>query len=193
METLLKRLEDIDVSKYNVRREQYATIFPLNIMPRETIYSVYLEAQKRAMQAGIAFLSWVPSQRLVVRQLRPEDLGLPGPDWRFKVRQGRSGLVSYRLRRDQAIVVYGFYNQSQSPKVFQLEVMKGDERRLIVVLQDLYTKGYDPIGILAEFEVFRPGEEIRVVGLSLGDGDEELGIMGYVVEPEGRIRRTNVP
>jgi hypothetical protein len=193
MDRDLRRLEDIDVSNYNVRREQYAVIFPLTVMPRESVYSVYLEAQKRAMQAGIAFLGWVPTGRLIVRQLRPQDLGLPGPDWRFKVRAGRVELLSYRLRRDQALVIFGFYNQSQSPKVFQLEVMKGDERRLIVVLQDLYTKGYDPIGILAEFEVFRPGEEIRVVGLSLGDGDEELGIMGYVVEPEGRIRRTNVP
>ncbi|AMD30840.1 MAG: hypothetical protein RXN88_04205 [Acidilobus sp.] len=193
MDRDLRRLEDIDVSNYNVRREQYAVIFPLTVMPRESVYSVYLEAQKRAMQAGIAFLGWVPTGKLIVRQLRPQDLGLPGPDWRFKVRAGRVELLSYRLRRDQALVIFGFYNQSQSPKVFQLEVMKGDERRLIVVLQDLYTKGYDPIGILAEFEVFRPGEEIRVVGLSLGDGDEELGIMGYVVEPEGRIRRTNVP
>jgi hypothetical protein len=193
MDRDLRRLEDIDVSNYNVRREQYAVIFPLTVMPRESVYSVYLEAQKRAMQAGIAFLGWVPTGKLIVRQLRPQDLGLPGPDWRFKVKAGRVELLSYRLRRDQALVIFGFYNQSQSPKVFQLEVMKGDERRLIVVLQDLYTKGYDPIGILAEFEVFRPGEEIRVVGLSLGDGDEELGIMGYVVEPEGRIRRTNVP
>jgi len=193
MDRDLRRLEDIDFSNYNVRREQYAVIFPLTVMPRESVYSVYLEAQKRAMQAGIAFLGWVPTGKLIVRQLRPQDLGLPGPDWRFKVRAGRVELLSYRLRRDQALVIFGFYNQSQSPKVFQLEVMKGDERRLIVVLQDLYTKGYDPIGILAEFEVFRPGEEIRVVGLSLGDGDEELGIMGYVVEPEGRIRRTNVP
>lgn len=193
MDRDLRRLEDIDVSNYNVRREQYAVIFPLTVMPRESVYSVYLEAQKRAMQAGIAFLGWVPTGKLIVRQLRPQDLGLPGPDWRFKVRAGRVELLSYRLRRDQALVIFGFYNQSQSPKVFQLEVMKGDERRLIVVLQDLYTKGYDPIGILAEFEVFRPGEEIRVVGLSLGDGDEELGIMGYVAEPEGRIRRTNVP
>jgi hypothetical protein len=193
MDRDLRRLEDIDVSNYNVRREQYAVIFPLTVMPRESVYSVYLEAQKRAMQAGIAFLGWVPTGKLIVRQLRPQDLGLPGPDWRFKVRAGRVELLSYRLRRDQALVIFGFYNQSQSPKVFQLEVMKGDERRLIVVLQDLYTKGYDPIGILAEFEVFRPGEEIRVVGLSLGDGDEELGIMGYVVEPEGKIRRTNVP
>jgi len=193
MDRDLRRLEDIDVSNYNVRREQYAVIFPLTVMPRESVYSVYLEAQKRAMQAGIAFLGWVPTGKLIVRQLRPQDLGLPGPDWRFKVRAGRVELLSYRLRRDQALVIFGFYNQSQSPKVFQLEVMKGDERRLIAVLQDLYTKGYDPIGILAEFEVFRPGEEIRVVGLSLGDGDEELGIMGYVVEPEGRIRRTNVP
>ncbi len=193
MDRDLRRLEDIDVSNYNVRREQYAVIFPLTVMPRESVYSVYLEAQKRAMQAGIAFLGWVPTGKLIVRQLRPQDLGLPGPDWRFKVRAGRVELLSYRLRRDQALVIFGFYNQSQSPKVFQLEVMKGDERRLIIVLQDLYTKGYDPIGILAEFEVFRPGEEIRVVGLSLGDGDEELGIMGYVVEPEGRIRRTNVP
>jgi len=79
MDRDLRRLEDIDVSNYNVRREQYAVIFPLTVMPRESVYSVYLEAQKRAMQAGIAFLGWVPTGKLIVRQLRPQDLGLPGP------------------------------------------------------------------------------------------------------------------
>jgi len=45
-------LEDIDVSGLGVEQRQYALIYPASIMPRETVYSVYLEARKRAIQAA---------------------------------------------------------------------------------------------------------------------------------------------
>lgn len=192
MEDSFRRLEDIDISKYNIRQEQYAVIYPITVMPRESVYSVYLEAQKRAMQAGIAFLSGGVSKRLVVRQLRPQDLGLPGPEWMFQVRSGRNTLLRYRVRDDQAIVIFGFYNQSPSPKVVQLEVLRGGVRRLIIVMQELYTRGYDPMGVLADFEVFRPGDEVELVGHAIGEGEEILGVMGYVAEPEGRLNRAGL-
>ena len=183
------RPEDVDLSKYEVSQSQYALIFPVTIMPRETVYSVYLEAQKRALQAGIAYLSGLYPKRIVVRQLRPQDLGLPGPDWRLQVKVGMDVVLRSKVRDDQVIVIFGFYNQSPSPKVMQLELIRDGVRRLIIVLQELYTKGYDPMGVLADFEVLRPGDELQLIAYSIGAGEEELGIMGYVAEPEGRVRR----
>jgi hypothetical protein len=182
-------LEDIDVSGLGVEQRQYALIYPASIMPRETVYSVYLEARKRAIQAGVAFLRHVMPRSLVVRQLRPEDLGLPGPDWRFSVRKGVNELLRTVIPADRAIVVFGFYNQSPQPRVQQLELWRGSSRRLVLVLQEVYTRGYDPIGILVEFEVLRPGDELRLIGHSTSEGEELLGILGYVAEPQGFLSR----
>jgi len=69
-------LEDIDVSGLGVEQRQYALIYPASIMPRETVYSVYLEARKRAIQAGVAFLRHVMPRSLVVRTAKARG---PGP------------------------------------------------------------------------------------------------------------------
>ena len=178
-------LESIDVSTSGFENRQYAIVYPVTIMPREAVYSVYLEARKRAVQAGLAFLSPVGPRRLVVRQLRPQDLGLAGPEWRFHVMRDHSEIVRARVPEDMAIVIFGVYNQSPSPKVQQLEIWRNASRRLLLVLQELYTKGYDPMGVFAEFEVFRPGDEIRLVAWASSDGEEAIGLLGYVAEPEG--------
>ncbi len=182
-------LESVDVSSAGFENRQYAVLYPVTIMPREAVYSVYLEARKRAVQAGVAFLSSLGPRRLVVRQLRPEDVGLPGPQWRLRVSPGDVEVVRARLPEDRALVLFGFYNQSPSPSVHQLELWRNGSRRLIVVLQELYTRGYDPIGVLAEFEVFRPGDELRLVARSVAEGEELLGLLGYVAEPEGLLSR----
>ncbi|MGC9072199.1 MAG: hypothetical protein ACP5HK_05860 [Acidilobus sp.] len=182
-------LESIDVAEAGVESRQYALIYPVTIMPREAVYSVYLEARKRAIQAGIAFLSGVSPRRIVVRQVRPEDLGLPGPEWRFSVRAGEVEILRRVMPRDRALVIFGVYNQAPQPRVQQLELWRNGSRRLILVLQELYTRGYDPMGVLAEFEVIRPGDLVRVLARSTGDGEELLGMMGYVAEPEGLISR----
>ncbi len=178
-------LESIDVSRAGVENRQYALVYPVTIMPREAVYSVYLEARRRAVQAGVAFLASIGLGRIVVRQLRPEDLGLRGPEWRFRVSKGESEVLRARVPDHKAVVVFGVYNQTPSPRVQQLELWRNTSRRLLLVLQELYTKGYDPIGVLAEFEVLRPGDEVRLVAWASGEGEEVLGLLGYVAEPEG--------
>ena len=178
------RLEDIDVSSYGFPQDHFAVIMPVSVMPREAVYSVYLEAQKRAVQAGIAYLRHVAPQRLVVRQLRPADVGLAGPDWSFEVAAGATR-HSFAVPRDRALTFFGVYNQSERPKVYELEVLVNGRRRLLLNLQELYTRGYDPIGVLPVVEVFRPGDEVALVMWSVGQGREELALLGYVAEPEG--------
>ena len=128
----------------------------------------------------------IDAKELVVRPLRPRDLGLSTDEWTFNVSAGENTLVNTSLDDKTLVVIFGIYNLSTDPQVN--EVIFGTTAKTVedVYIEDMYM--YDnPEAMLDEPVVFQPGSSPLIKGIAKGaNSAEKLGFRGFVVEPAGR-------
>jgi len=128
----------------------------------------------------------IDAKELVVRPLRPADLGLTTNEWTFGVSAGENTVVNTRLDDKTLIVIYGIYNLSASPVT--TEVIFGTTAKTVedVYIEDMYLYDYKAT-LLDEPVVFQPGSSPLIKAIAKGANTaEKLGLLGFVIEPAGR-------
>ena len=126
----------------------------------------------------------IHTTNLVVRPIRPKDLGLSTDEWTFNLSAG-SNTVSKELNDKTMIVIYGIYNESTTPVTTEVKFGSPAETKEDVYIEDMYM--YDvPAEILENPIVFQPGTTAEIEIIAKGDNStEKLGFLGFVVEPAG--------
>jgi len=98
----------------------------------------------------------IDAKELVVRPLRPRDLGIEKDEWTFNVSAGENTIISTKLDDKTLVVIYGIYNLSSEPKV--TEVIFGTTAKTVedVYIEDMYVYDIKEV-MLDEPVVFQPG------------------------------------
>jgi len=142
-----------------------------------------LAIKEEALRLGRTLID---AKELVVRPLRPADLGLTTNEWTFNVSAGENTIINTRLDDKTLVVIYGIYNLSTTPVT--TELIFGTTAKTVedVYIEDMYL--YDTKAtLLDEPVVFQPGSSPLVKTVAKGANTaEKLGFLGFVVEPAGR-------
>jgi len=128
----------------------------------------------------------IDAKELVVRPLRPRDLGLTTDEWTFSVATGENTVINTSLDDKTLVVIYGIYNLSTTPQV--TELIFGTTAKTVedVYIEDMYMYDNKEV-ILEEPVVFQPGSSPLIKAVAKGANTaEKLGFKGFVVEPSGR-------
>lgn len=159
------------------------TVTPVGKMP-DTEFVKRLAAIKASALKEAARL--IDAKELVIRPLRPKDLGLATDEWTFNVSAGENTLVNTQLDDKTFIVIAGIYNLSTDPQVTELKFGTAAKTVEDVYIEDMYL--YDtPATMLDEIVAFQPGSTALIKAVAKGaNANEKLGFIGFVVEPAGR-------
>jgi len=124
---------------------------------------------------------------VVVRPLRPKDLGLTTDEWTFNVAAGKNAdIVNVTLDDKTMVVIYGIYNLSVNPQVNEIVFKTGAENIEDVYFEEMYM--FDqPAVLLDEAITYQPGSTIKMDFVAKGANTaEKIGFLGFVIEPAGR-------
>ena len=145
----------------------------------EKLKSLKAEALKLGKQL-------IDAKELVIRPLRPRDLGVSADEWTFNVSSGENTLVNKELDDKTLVLIYGIYNLSTDPQVNEVKFGTAAKTVEDVYIEEMYM--YDnPEVMLDEPVVFQPGSSPLIKGVAKGANTaEKLGFKGFVVEPAGR-------
>ena len=161
-------------------------VIPLALIPKdEYVKKIESIKQNAMLRAKQKYLSDV--RDLVVRPLRPKDLGLTTDEWVFNVSAGTNAdVVSKELDDKTMVVIFGIYNLSTDPQVNEVVFKTGSETVEDVYVEDMYL--YDqPAVMLDEPIIYTPSSTIKIDLVAKGaNSTEKLGFLGFVIEPAGR-------
>ena len=161
------------------------TVIPLaKISPEEYVQRVASIRSQALAKARQKYLS--DKTKLVVRTLKPSDLGLSGNEWTFNLSSGvNADKVSKSLNDKTMIVIFGIYNLSTDPQVTEVKFKTGSATVEDAYIEDMYL--YDQPGVLLdEPVVYPPSSKINIDVVTKGANTaEKLGFLGLVIEPSG--------
>jgi len=165
----------------------------INIYPtREEKIAIMKAVQEYLINKALELKFTDSADKLVVRDLRPTDLGLSGEDWSFDLSGGTANdynvvINNHEVPDNKLIVIYGIR-------------LHGDSNTKIVRfwLGDNTLKAYWDIHALSSFtdnerkEVvvtsleeaieYRPKDKVKVEFLISATGTEPIELMGFIVE-----------
>ena len=158
---------------------------PIAIIPKEQ-YVRWLEDVKARVlaRAREKYLRGVP--QIVIRPLRPRDLGVNADEWVFNVVAGENTIIDFTLDDKTVVVVHGIYNLSTAPTTNEVLFGTGAETLDDLYIEDMYM--HDPPAVRIDEPItYTPGSRvvIRTVNKA-ANSTEKLGFMGWVIEPVGR-------
>lgn len=158
--------------------------------------AAYNEMRNKLVQKAareLLGISWVPGmpipEQLVVRPLRPEDLGLTNPEWYFaSISTGWNNLVDSKTIADNRFVgIYGVYLNEDAGELEELKITReGTDTRYWPIAQIRYFEsdtGYadDPVTIDQNTTVTIQG---YVASASTITG---FALLGLVAEKKGLL------
>lgn len=159
------------------------TYKPLSIIPKEQLVRLYNTYVSAARQAAHGLID---ARELVVRPLKPKDLGLASDEWTFNVNAGENTIINTQLDDKTLVLIVGFFNLSTNPQV--VELIFGTPAKTIedVYFEDIYMYS-EPAALLDEPISYQPGGTAIIKAVAKGANTaEKLGFIGFVVEPAGR-------
>jgi len=152
------------------------------IDPKDYVAKLQSLAAK-ALEVG---KSVIDVKEIVIRPLRPADLGLTANEWTFNVSAGENVVINKTLDDKTLVMIVGIYNLSSTPAT--TEVIFGTQAKTVedVYIEDMYL--YDiKEAILDEAVVYQPGSTVLIKAVAkAANTAEKLGFLGFVVEPAGR-------
>jgi len=79
----------------------------------------------------------VAPKRPIVRQLRPQDIGLPNPEWEITLpaKQPNPVVLSFTVPERKAIAIFGVYKDT--PLIKELKIKAGAKDVALIELQEL--------------------------------------------------------
>ena len=158
-------------------------VIPVALIPREEYVRRVYAIRSEALQLGKRLID---AKELVVRPLRPRDLGLNSDEWVFSVSAGENTIVNVTLDDKTLVVIYGVYNMSTDPQVN--EIIFGTPARTVddLYIEDMYM--YDnPEALIDEIIAYQPGSTVLIKAVAKASNTtEKLGFKGFVIEPAGR-------
>lgn len=175
-------------------------IFPLDIVREEFAAKVRQQVElllanpsdgKKGSIKGLA-RELIDARQLVVRTLKPKDLGLATDNWTFQVTAGlNEGVINKELDDKTMVIFLGVFNLSADPQV--VEVRFGDPSSTIedVHIEHMYLFDH-PIAVFDTPIIYTPGNTIKIDLVAKGENSsEQFGFLGLVIEPAGRTIRVS--
>jgi len=158
-------------------------VIPLGMLDKREYVSRLLKAKDDAFKLAKTLID---ATDLVIRPLKPSDLGVSGNEWTFNVSSGNNSIVTEELDNKTLIVIFGIYNLSTNPQVNEVKFGTPARTTEDVYIEDMYM--YDNPGVIIEKPVtFQPGSTIEITAVAKGSNTaEKLGFVGFVIEPAGR-------
>lgn len=127
----------------------------------------------------------INSVNLVVRVLKPSDVGLSTPDWEFNLTSTEQTIVNTELDDKTMIVLFGVFNNDTDPKIRELKIGTPAGPIEDVQLDFMYTWA-NPALVFDEPLVFTPKSTIKIDAIASATGTHKMGFIGVVIEPAGR-------
>ena len=161
-------------------------VIPVAKMPSEE-YVRFVRAVKGSALAKAREKYLRNVKELVIRTLRPRDLGLNADEWTFSVSAGTNAdIINTTLDDKTMVVIYGIYNLSTNPQVNEVIFKTGSETIEDVYIEDMYM--YDiPAVLLDKLLLYTPGSIVKIDFVAKGSNTaEKLGFLGFVIEPAGK-------
>ena len=128
------------------------------------------------------------TNNVIARPAQPSDLGLTTSEFSFTniTTSGTVSILNYTVPNGKYIYIFGMFDTSPTPVVMGLQLGGGAGNFLNLYFQDLYGTS-QPIGYFNYGVGFGPSEILKISVISSGSSaSEELGFIGFVVEPSGQ-------
>jgi hypothetical protein len=158
-------------------------VIPVSMIDKKDFVARVQAISSKALEIGKQVID---AKELVIRPLRPRDLGIDKDEWTFDVAAGENTIISHSLDDKTLVVIYGIYSLSTSPAV--TEVKFGTQAKIVedVYIEDMYAYDYK-VSLLSEPVVYQPGSTVLIKAVAKAASTaEKLGFLGFVVEPSGR-------
>ena len=123
--------------------------------------------------------------RLVVRTLRPKDLGIDSDTWSFSLSAGSNTIVDHELDDKTMIVILGVFDNTAIPLISEPKFGSNAGYVEDVELEQMFAFT-EPVLIFDRPIMVSPGSVIKIEAIAKDAGTEELGFIGFVIEPEGK-------
>jgi len=119
-------------------------------------------------------------EEYMVRELLPTDIGLTDDEWKFTYTAAKTAtsLVSYDLKEDVFVVIYGVANRSTVPRTLWLSFWKGNKALGMIAMEDMYIEDV-PKKVLVRPLVWQEEDKVLIYGYADSTGDDELIFKGY--------------
>ena len=161
-----------------------STSRPTEFVPKEELASK-IEQWKAAALAKAKEL--IKAEKLVIRDLSWEDLGVSGNEWKFDLTSaGENTIVNKELDDKTLILIYAVGDKSDSPVVTKVTFGTPAHTVQIIELESAYVTDY-PEKVIDNPPVFTPGQKMVIKAIATGSATgEKIYFRGFVVEPKGK-------
>ena len=160
-------------------------VFPFGAVKEEFAAKTRDLIKKLTAPEGAAARMINSKNRLVVRTLKPRDLGVDSDTWSFSINAGVNTIVNHELDDKTMIVILGVFDNSANPVVTELRFGSNAGYVEDVEVEQMFAFT-EPVLIFDRPIMVSPGSVIKIEAVAKDTGTEELGFIGFVIEPEGK-------
>lgn len=137
----------------------------------------------------------IAPKRPVVRQLRPQDIGLDKPEWEVRIPAGSTTVTAYSFTvpERKAIAIFGIYRDNAIVK--ELRIKAGAKDVAVIPLQELdvivNSGEYYNVKFLTGEDILKIPERTTITIIATvypaptSDVTVRLGLLGIIAEAEG--------